>query len=185
MKRVQTHAPILSGLEIPEADLIRIYENVFPRVARIVARGGGSLEEAQDIFHDGYVILLEKEPEKTRGLISREAYLVGICKKLLLRKFSRAREFCALSEVEQQIEIPVDFYPSVNERRLLGFLEKAGKKCMDLLRTFYYSRLPVSEIADQYGYSSEHSASAQKYKCLEKLKEVVREKTLQYEDFME
>jgi hypothetical protein len=35
------------------------------------------------------------------------------------------------------------------------------------------------------GFANEHSASAQKYKCLEKVREIVKQKSLTYEDFVE
>jgi len=69
--------------------------------------------------------------------------------------------------------------------RLMYFLETAGKKCMELLKSFYYDQLPLSDIAEQFGFSGTRSATVQKYKCLEKVRETIKQKALAYEDFME
>jgi len=45
--------------------------------------------------------------------------------------------------------------------------------------------MSLQEIADEYGYSGVRSATVQKFKCLEKVRESVKEKSLVYDDFME
>jgi hypothetical protein len=56
---------------------------------------------------------------------------------------------------------------------------------MELLHAFYYNRQSMDEITDRFGYSSAHSATVQKFKCLEKMRDTVKEKSLRYEDFTE
>ncbi|MBK8505681.1 MAG: sigma-70 family RNA polymerase sigma factor [Saprospiraceae bacterium] len=169
-----------------DEEIVKIYEIVFPSIATLINRLGGSLEDAKDLFHDALIIFYERQDEECAKMIwSREAYIIGIVKKLWIRKFNKNRVNCSLDEAEHKIEIPDDFSPSVNDRRLLRFLEKAGKRCLVLLHTFYYSMIPVKEIAERLGYANEHSVSVQKYKCLDKLKKIVNQKSIEYEDFME
>ena len=73
----------------------------------------------------------------------------------------------------------------MNEKRLLRFLEVAGKKCMDLLRAAYYKNQDMKKLAIALGYSNEHSVSVQKYKCIERVRKSIKERSLSYEDFME
>ena len=56
---------------------------------------------------------------------------------------------------------------------------------MKLLKGFYYDQLPLTDIATAFGFSGVRSATVQKYKCLEKVRETIKQKALQYEDFME
>jgi hypothetical protein len=56
---------------------------------------------------------------------------------------------------------------------------------MDLLRSFYYDHLPLADAAILFGFSGVRSATAQKYKCLEKVRETVKQNALAYEDFVE
>ncbi|HBW79381.1 MAG TPA: RNA polymerase subunit sigma-70, partial [Sphingobacterium sp.] len=72
---------------------------------------------------------------------------------------------------------------SPSSARLFRFLEIAGRKCLELLKSFYYDQMSLQEIADEYGYSGVRSATVQKFKCLEKVRESVKEKSLVYDDW--
>jgi hypothetical protein len=87
--------------------------------------------------------------------------------------------------VENSISIPDDYFSTPSNTRLLTVLERAGKKCMDLLREFYFRSQTIKKLARTLGYANEHSASVQKYKCLQKVKNLVKTKELAYDDFME
>lgn len=169
-----------------EIGMKETYEAVFPVVARFISQMGGNLEDAKDLFQDALIIYLEMQSQEAGKIhTSEEAYVLGIAKHLWVRKYNSSRLFISMSQFESEITIPEDFYPTVNQKRLLRFLELAGQKCMDLLRAFYYQKLPVKKVAKNFGYSNEHSASVQKYKCLEKVRQTVKEKSLGYEDFIE
>ena len=158
-----------------------LYKKAFPSVAKYISRRGGSFDEAKDVFHDALVIYYEKtvQGELNTG-INETAYLVGVSKHLWLRKFSRDRHDVSLDGVDVLV---ADEELSTN--RILRFLTKAGEKCMELLKSFYYDEAPLNEIAETFGFSGVRSATVQKYKCLEKVRETIKQKALQYEDFVE
>lgn len=160
-----------------------LYENAFPLVAGFIRKAGGNLDEARDIFHDALLIYFEENNKKT--LLNSNAYLLGIAKHLWNRKFRNSNRQVPLSEMEMQLKIPDDFYVSVKTQKLISYLERAGKKCMDLLRAFYFQKQKIKTLVKNLGFSNEHSASVQKYKCLEKVREIVKQKSLSYEDFVE
>lgn len=169
-----------------DIELRDTYEEAFPVVAKFVRDMGGDLDNAKDIFQDAMVIYLEiksEQPDKIQT--SDKAYILGIAKHLWIRKYNVSRSLISFNQFETEIAIPEDFFPTVNNKRLLRFLELAGKKCMDLLQAFYYQKKPVKNVAEELGYSNEHSASVQKYKCLEKVRNTIKEKSLSYEDFIE
>jgi hypothetical protein len=66
----------------------------------------------------------------------------------------------------------------------MHFLETTGKKCMELLRSFYYDNVPLADAAKLFGFSGVRSATVQKYKCLEKIRETIKQRSLTYEDFL-
>lgn len=162
-----------------------LYEVAFPAFARFAAKLNGSFEDSKDIFHDALVIFYEKNMQPGFTLpASPEAYIIGIAKHLWIRKFHRDRHKLPLDRLESGIAVPEDFYPAVNETRLLKVLETTGKKCLELLQKFYYEKSTLREIAKTLGYSSEHSASVQKYKCIGKMRDAVRSNAMNYEDFL-
>jgi len=163
----------------------KVYKKAFTRVAAFVSQMGGSFEDAKDIFHDALVIYFELILQRhVEILVSEEVYILGIAKHLWMRIYNTPKVNISLTEIENEISIPDDYFPTVENKRLLRFLESAGKKCMDLLRTFYYEQLPFKQLAIKLGYSNEHSATVQKYKCLEKIRETIKQKSLTYDDFV-
>lgn len=163
-----------------------LYEDVFPAVATFVRHRNGSLQDAKDIFHDALIILYEKMKDQTLPAhVSCDRYLIGIAKHVWIRKFNSGRSSVPLDETEASITIPDDYFPLPDDQKLLKFLEQTGKRCLEMLRSIYYDKLPIDKVAEQFGYRSAHSASVQKFKCLEKMRDTVKLKSMHYEDFFE
>ena len=172
----------LSTVELREAFFLALYKKAFPVVARYVARMGGSLEEAQDIFQDTLVIYYEKVASAQAGIIVNEkAYLLGIAKRLWLQHYKTGLKNQPLNDFDT--EIVSDEQPAA--AKLMHYLATAGSKCMELLKAYYYDHLPVGDVATLFGYSGTHSATVAKYKCLEKVRETVKQNSLSYADFIE
>lgn len=162
-----------------QALFISLYKKAFPVVAKYISRMGGSFDEARDVFQDALVVLYEKSQES--ALNNDTAYLVGTAKLLWLKRYRQTSQSVPLGDIDlfdEDIAIP-------SGNRLLRFLEAAGNKCMELLKGFYYDELSLTEIADGFNYSGVRSATVQKYKCLEKIRETIKQKALVYDDFME
>ncbi len=172
----------LSDFKQREDFFMVLYKKAFPVIAQYIARMGGSLEEAQDIFQDTLVIYYEKVASANNEIIVNEdAYLFGIAKKLWLRRYNDGSKNQILNDFD--IEDVPDEIPATG--KILHYLETAGKKCLELLKAYYYDNLPVGNVATLFGYSSIHSATVAKYKCLEKVRETVKQNSLNYADFIE
>jgi len=163
--------------------LTAIYRRGFPQVARYVARHGGTFEEAKDIFQDALIILYEKTETPVNLKGEQMAYLMGTARHLWFRKHKQNNRETSLDILLETTD--EDTEPTYAESKLLGYLQRAGKKCIDLLKAVYYDRMPMTDIAEKFDYSSPHSATVQKYKCLEKVRDAVKQKALTYEDFLE
>lgn len=183
MEKVRVLPVFHAGVPAPAFEAL--YEQAFQAVARFVSSRKGTLSDAFDIFHDALVIFQEKTETGFRPATSPEAYVLGIAKHLWLHRFSKERLSVSLDDAEKDIALPEDYFPKVNDIRLLRFLEAAGKRCLELLHAFYYGRQPMDNIAGSMGFSTARSATVQKYKCIEKVRNTIKEKSLQYEDFLE
>lgn len=157
------------------------YLEVFPNVATYVKRNGGDLDTAREIFQEALVLYYEKtchlnfNPEN-----SDEAYLMGISKNLWLKHYSRQKSFESLSEMEWIEEKAKEPIP----QKILNYLTLTGEKCMNLLQAFYYEKLDMAQLAERFGYTSVRSTTVQKYKCLEKVRNQIKSRSLSYEDFL-
>lgn len=157
--------------------LTAIYRETFPQVARVVQRLGGDLETAKDLFHDALVIYLEKRNNSSLDIqVSVKAYLVGITRILWMQKFRNDCRQQPLDMLGDQPDTSADPYaPEADKTRSLRqYLQAAGKKCQQLLQAFYYEQRSMEEIAREFNYRTAHSATVQKYKCLEKVRETIK-----------
>jgi DNA-directed RNA polymerase specialized sigma24 family protein len=168
--------------ELRETFFLALYKKAFPLVARYIARMGGNVEEARDIFQDTLVIYYEKMASAQANIIvSEKAYVLGIAKKLWLQRHKTRHKNQPLNNFDVEVE-PEE---QLATGKILQYLETAGKKCMELLKAYYYDGLPVGNIATLFGYSGTHSASVAKYKCLGKIRETIKQNSLDYADFIE
>ncbi|OQP42714.1 RNA polymerase subunit sigma-70 [Niastella yeongjuensis] len=162
---------------------MHLYQEAFPLVARYVRDKGGSFEEAKDIFQDALVIYYEKLVTSNVELTySERSYLLGIAKHLWAKKNKEHYNHITLDD--SLTGIAMEDPGTTASDKLLNLLHHSGQRCMELLRAFYYDKLPMTKISKLFGFSSERSATVQKYKCLEKVRDLVKEKSLSYEDFL-
>jgi len=166
----------------------RLYLQAFPQTAAYVHKMGGNAEEARDVFQDALVIYYEKVVCGELTLrYSAKSYLLGVVKNLWKHQYAaRSRYRSVFCQQDEELpEIHDHVYTEISASGLLQLLSTAGRKCMELLRAAYYENLGAAGLAERFGYGSTHSATVQKYKCLEKVKETVKEKSLTYADFTE
>ena len=157
------------------------YRDAFPSVAAFVKRQGGGLDEAREIFQESILIYYEKRISKNFvPNESDQAYLVGIAKKKWLKQRSGKKKIDHL----EGIDLTEEKGEQLNTEKVLNHLKLTGEKCLQLLQAFYYQKLNMSQLASRFGFRNERSATVQKYKCLEKVREQVKLKSLTYEDFL-
>ena len=166
-----------------EQMLMELYKSAFPAVAKYVARLGGSFDDAKDVFQDALVVYYEKAVTGQLFAENNKAYLLGIAKNLWFRKFRDEHHTEPLQDdVLNMADVAED---QISSNKVLRYLETAGKRCMELLSAFYYHKQPMKDVAEQFGYAGERSVTVQKYKCLEKVRDTVKQQSLSYADFIE
>lgn len=159
--------------------LTRLYQRTFPVVRRHVLRRGGTDQDAQDVFHDALVIFYEKVVGETLDLTAAPGtYLVAVCRNLWLRELDR-RARCPRADLAVAWQRPAEeAAPAVEEPSepfpVLAYVEQLGEKCRSILLAFYYFRQSLAHIAAAHEYGSVRSATVQKFKCLERLRNAVR-----------
>ena len=169
---------ILEGLRLRSDYIINfIYKDFFPLVRFLVVENGGTLEDAEDIFQDGIIIIYNKININQLVLTSSfKTYMYSVCRNLWLQKLNKRKAiFDKLNDVEEYIDLPKDMLQeaSIEETELhriiqIHFLSLADD-CQKLLRLFI-KNIPLREIASILGYKTEKYAKTRKYLCKEELK---------------
>jgi RNA polymerase sigma factor (sigma-70 family) len=156
-----------------ERALTQLYRQAFPLVRHYVGRRGGSAQDAQDVFHDALVVLYEQATSNTLVLTaSASTYVVGISRNLWHHEQRRRARLP--SEILPASLESLANEPAEPEVAVLDYVEQLGEKCKRILLDFYYFQQPLAQITAAHGYRSVRSATVQKFKCLERLRQSVR-----------
>lgn len=156
--------------------LTQLYGHAFPAVRRLVRRQGGSPEDAQDVFQDALVVLYEQAVAGTLVLTaSASTYVIGISRHLWQHELRRRARLPHETLPDDPGPLFTDA-PATEEPAfaVLDYVQQLGAKCREVLLAFYYFQQPLTQIAAAYGYRSVRSATVQKFKCLERLRQSVR-----------
>lgn len=149
-------------------------------VRQMVRQYGQPVALADDLLHDGAIILIEKICDGVFDLAQAtpQTYLVGICRKLLANQLRRkARHYT--EPIENGLEIPDDQLNLLLDRndtaeQVHKWLEILGPPCSDLIRLKYLDGYSDQEQLDQkmIPYKSLDSLKTTRYQCMRKLTQI-------------
>ncbi len=161
-----------------ERTLAGLYRQAFPLVRRYVRNHGGDATDAQDVFQDALVIFYEKAVGGALTLTVPPAhYVLGVSRHLWRRERERRQRAATSGLTAAHDQRPDEPAPTTSEAAVLDHLERLGERCRNVLLAFYYFRQSLEQIAAAHHYATVRSATVQKYKCLERLRNAVRTAT--------
>lgn len=132
-------------------------------------------EEAKDLYQQSIIILYENVVggRLTEFTSSIKTYLFGIGKNKLRemdREKSKQRKIKA-EDLQQNDD-------ASKENRLQQVetcVERLGEPCRSLLIQYYYHKRSIDQLKELFNYRNIETAKNQKYKCLERLRKLVKE----------
>ena len=176
-----TNERLIKGLLEGKDSCIKfLYREYFPMVRSIVSTQNGSQEDAEDVFHDGLIIIYNRLKNKRFKLNSTlKTYLFSVCKNIWMRRCERKyRLLYGADSLVNETEGPYSREASEEEEtekfRLYKkhFLE-LPEFCRIIL-THYLCKTPLPEIARILDYKDTEYVKARKYYC----KNLLRKKIL-------
>ncbi len=168
----------IEGLINQDSSVLRaIYQNFSGRISTYILKNGGSRQDAKDVFQDSLMIILEKVQSPSFELKSSfYTYLFSV-NKLVWYNLSRKKS-------RKNVTIPDDNTLKDNhdiEQELLNRemdkiyqdnFSRLGLICQQLLKLFF-AKKNMTEIAHTLQLKNEHTARTRKYRCRQKLKELM------------
>lgn len=152
-----------------------LYNEYFGTVSRFVCNNNGQIENAEDLFQDTMIILLEKlRQDDFRLTASIKTYIMAIAKNLWfkrLRKSNQEIEFTVIHDNQfyEEIDLAIEKEKTYREK-LQYFILKISNHCMGLIQDIFFKEKDIEQIQEEYGYSSKHNAQNQKHKCIEQIR---------------
>lgn len=181
-----TDQTIISLLRTDESDkaLDALYR-FFPPVRKMIRNGGGSRQDAEDIFQESLIIFCKKIRGADFELTAKlSTYLFSVCRYLWKDELKKRSHFTSNASytsdtVEMMASEETNISAAIEEEQDARLAEKVvqdlGDRCRELLLLYYTAGMRLRDIAGKMGYSSENTAKNQKYKCLETARNRLRE----------
>lgn len=159
-----------------------LYDLHFDNIRQFVLKNSGTEEDAKDIYQETFIAIwrnvqLDKfHPKKETSL---GGYIYQVAKN---KWFDHLR---AIKNQKKRIDIEKIDDPVEKQTQIDDTLEHIGiikinyrllsEKCKEILNLFYFNKESMKQIADRFDWT-EASAKNNKYRCLQKLREMITKK---------
>lgn len=154
-------------------ELKQLYKK-WPETKRFLKKYGCNSTDAEDIFQEALVIFCRKK-EQVDFVLTVDAfvYVRNTC-KLLWYNQSRKNKKAPAGELEKDVLQQDDewFQKEMKIQLVESAILQLGKQCRELLELFYGLGWNMVDIAKRIGLRNDKVAKAQKYRCLQKAKEI-------------
>ncbi len=156
-----------------------LYAEVFPKIKKYILANSGSYDDAFDIFQDAVVVLCRQvHAGKYNASFEIDGFLFFVSRNLWINKAKKDKRQVRMAEnfdhgdsYDYSNDIVTD-----EKARGLGMITKLlGEKCLELLKQSVLFKASSEEIADEMGFATANAVKTQKYKCKQKLLQILEE----------
>lgn len=171
---------ILNNTIQQETQLKALYKK-WPEIKRFLLNLGCTKNDAEDVFQEALVIYIRKCKQPDFVLTVEPFFYVRNTCKLLWYNQSRKQGKQQTYSLETDVaQLDDDWFKKETQIRTIEqALTQLGKQCQELLQLFYGLGWNMVDIAAKIGLRNDKVAKAQKYRCLQKAKELVQSPELE------
>jgi RNA polymerase sigma factor (sigma-70 family) len=149
-----------------------IYKKYYRMMTKMVISNSGTEEEARDVYQDALVVFWQKARSGNLVMTSKmSTFIYSVCQNLWRKELDRKKRL-SNEEVDSSVSINTD--SAEREKIVARCLEQLGDTCRKVLMYYYFDELSMQEIADKLGFANTDTAKTKKYKCKQKLDELVK-----------
>lgn len=154
-----------------------LYKFYFPSVSSYIRKNRGNPEDAEDIFQETIIVLLQKVRQPGFALSSSlKTYIFSISRNLWLKKL-RDNRLMSVDDFElhmvQAEPFEIEFLPEKStEEKLTSWLSEITKNCQRILKAIFFYNEPMVNLMQKMGWKNKHTAANQQYKCIQQVKRV-------------
>jgi len=149
-----------------------IYKKYYRMMTKLVITNSGTEDEARDVYQDALVVFWQKARSGKLVLTSKiSTYVYSICQNLWRKELERKKR---LSHESRDASVTIDMDSPERNKIMARCLNQLGETCRKVLMYYYFDEMSMQEIADRLGFANTDTAKTKKYKCKQKLDELVR-----------
>jgi RNA polymerase sigma factor (sigma-70 family) len=155
-----------------EKALELIYKKYYRMMTKLVISNSGTEEEARDVYQDALVVFWQKARSGNLVLTSKmSTFIYSICLNLWRKELDRKKR---LSNEEKDSSETLDTDSAEREKIVARCLQQLGDTCRKVLTYYYFDELSMQDIAEKMGFANTDTAKTKKYKCKQKLDELIK-----------
>lgn len=155
-------------------EIKQLYKH-FPMVRNLLSSLGCDKETAEDLFQEALIIYINRKKDTAFKFELEPIHFVKQTSKLLWYNEARKRQKQVDTIIPSE-ELEEDwFQKEMLHQQLEKAISKLGDQCKELLQLFYGFGNSMAEIAEKLHFRNEQVAKSQKYRCLQKAKDLVKE----------
>jgi DNA-directed RNA polymerase specialized sigma24 family protein len=170
-----TDHDLLQGLKTQnEKAIYEVYTSYYPSVEKYVVMNSGGAQDAEDVFQDSVMVLLNYVAKENFILTcSIKTLVFAIARRLWLKQLRYRSRNETLLEIEIEQEDFITHWEEVesSERKydsIPQVLSRISVHCSGLLKQLFLT----GKIPDHY--KNNHTMRNQKYKCLEQARKMMQ-----------
>jgi len=149
-----------------------IYKKYYRMMTKLVITNSGTEEEARDVFQDALVVFWQKARSGNLVMTAKiSTYIYSVCQNLWRKELDRKKR---LSHEEKDVSETLDMDRPERDKIIAKCIDQLGETCKKVLMYYYFDEMSMQEIADKLGFANTDTAKTKKYKCKQKLDELVK-----------
>lgn len=170
-----------------ESALAALYTENYPKVEAFVIRNSGTADQAKDVYQEAFIIVWQhvkndRFREQDTGSINGYLYQIAKNKWLDYLRSSAFRktypltdnttlkdQFVEIADKEKQDSLMIE---EEKLQKAMSAFSSLSDECREMLRKFYFEKRSLRTIARAIQID-EASARNKKYRCMQKLREIV------------
>jgi RNA polymerase sigma factor (sigma-70 family) len=152
-----------------------LYKFYYPSIEIYITQNFGRIEDAEDIFQEAIIVLLQKVRTENFVLTSSlKTYLFAIARNLWLKRLRNNKSiFIDNFDIFQE---ETEHYPfetqqeTTKEEKVTSWLTKITENCQRILKAIFFYKEPIGSLMQKMGWKNKHTAANQQYKCIQQVK---------------
>lgn len=158
--------------------LKKLYQEHYKMVEQYILQNSGDKDDAKDIYQEAFVavwrnIQLDKfVPQHSNSL---GAYIFQVSKNKWISHLRsvKNKNSVALDTGTETIAEETSEEAVNDIEKVAGYFKQLGEQCKEVLSRFYYNKESMKAIAARFNWT-EATAKNNKYRCLEKLRSLLK-----------
>ena len=156
-----------------------LYTAYFPTIAHLVKQNHGNDRDAEDLFQETVIVLLEKIRQDDFTLTSSlKTYLYAIARNNWLKRLRDEKlittdnETYLASLLNETALVETEPADDNQAEQVHQWLGQITGNCQRVLTSVYFEQEPLDSLMQTMGWKNRHTANNQKYKCIQQIKRV-------------